>query len=57
MVSASTPAKMRENSLQPHKAEKVPTLSLDALREMSSDQTNVRAAPESTTGTGCSPEH
>lgn len=51
------PAKMKENSLQPHKTEKVPKPSLDALRDVSSDQMNVQAAPESTTGTGCSPEH
>lgn len=48
---------MKENSLQPHKAEKVPKPSLDALREVNSDQMNVQATPESTTGTGCSPEH
>lgn len=51
------PAKMKENSLQPHKADKVPKPSLDALREVNSDQMNMQATPESTTGTACSPEH
>lgn len=44
------------NSLQPHKAEKIPELSLDALREVSSDQMNTHTAPESAAGTDCSPE-
>ena len=57
MVSALTPAKMKENSLQPRKAEKVSKPPLDALREVSSNQMNVQAASKSTTGTGCSREH
>lgn len=51
------PAKMKENSPRPRKAEKGPRPRLEALREVSGDQMSVQAAPESTTGTGCSPEH
>lgn len=53
--SASTPAAFpsQNEREEPRKAEKVPKLSLEA----SSDQTNLQAAPDSTAGTGCSPEH